>query len=126
MAYYPDLSPYTYDADDREMLNVGWLSRDHPYATGVAPEGLVEALEELARRAENVQRGMHFCELCPDFPTARQNTSRGNIFIGSGEICVPNGEGITYASPAMIVHYVADHSYLPPEDYCRSVLDKSS
>ncbi|WP_416520588.1 hypothetical protein [Streptomyces achromogenes] len=124
MAYYPDLSPYSYDAGGREMLDVGWLSRDHECTTGIASAGLVEALAGLARHAVNVQRGTHFCELCPDFRTARQHTSRGDVFLGSGEIHVPNGRGVTYASPAMIVHYVEDHSYLPPEDYRRSVRDR--
>ncbi|MET8247725.1 hypothetical protein ABZV31_26965 [Streptomyces sp. NPDC005202] len=122
MAYYPDLSPYTYDTADREMLTVGWLSREHPYTTGTAPEGLVEALVRLAREAVNVQRGMHFCNLCPDFQTARAHTSRGDVFIGSGEIRVTSDSGIVYAAPTMIVHYVEDHAYLPPEEFCVAAL----
>ncbi|MCA1223021.1 DUF7919 family protein [Streptomyces sp. 8L] len=122
MTYYPDLSPYTYDSSDQEMLNVGWLSRDHPFNIGTAPSGLVPALVELAREPVNVQRGMHFCELCPDFLTARENTSRGDLFIGSGEIRVTGRQGIAYASPVMIVHYVEQHGYLPPADYCAAVL----
>ncbi|MDN3262947.1 hypothetical protein QWJ26_24690 [Streptomyces sp. CSDS2] len=124
MAYYPDLSPYSYESGERDMLNVGWLSREHAYTTGVTPEGLVEALAGLARHAVNVQRGMHFRDLCPDFHTARERTSREDLFLGSGEIHVPNGRGLTYASPAMIVHYVEDHSYLPPEDYRKAVRDR--
>jgi hypothetical protein len=123
MAYYPDLSPYTYDSADEEMRNVGWLCREHPYTTGTAPAGLVDALALLARDAVNVQRGMHFCDLCPDFGTAREHTSRNDVFIGSGEIRVTDGRGATYASPAMIVHYVERHGYLPPEEYCVTVLD---
>lgn len=123
MAYYPDLSPYTYNTTDQEMLNVGWLSREHPYVTGVAPDGLIAALVQLAAMKVNVQRGMHFCDLCPDFRTAREHTSRGNLFIGSGEIHVTSTRGTVYASPAMIVHYVEDHSYLPPEDFCTTVLN---
>lgn len=122
MTYYPDLSPYTYDSSDEKMLNIGWLSREHPFNTGIAPPGLVDSLTEMARESVNVQRGMHFCELCPDFQTARENTSRGNVFIGSGEIRITDHGGITYVSPAMVVHYVEQHNYLPPADYCRAVL----
>lgn len=104
------------------MRNVGWLSREHAYPTGSAPEGLVDALAMLARDAVNVHRGMHFCDLCPDFRTAREHTSRGDVFIGSGEIRVTDSGGTTYASPAMIVHYVEHHGYLPPEEYCKAVL----
>lgn len=103
------------------MVNIGWLEREYDYSTGVPPEGLTEALTELARHSVNVQRGIHFCRLCPDFETARQNTSRGDVFLGSGEIHVVGPRGV-YASPAMIVHYVEAHSYLPPEEYCEAVL----
>ncbi|MER5304788.1 hypothetical protein ABT039_35695 [Streptomyces lasiicapitis] len=122
MTYFPDLSPYRYSDSTQSMLNVGWLAREHPFPTGTAPEGLVETLAELAKHSVNVQRGMHFCELCPDFQTARQNTSRCDTFIGSGEIRVPGSKRVTYASPAMIVHYVEEHSYLPPAEYCEAVM----
>jgi hypothetical protein len=122
MAHYPDLSPYTYDSVDQKMLNVGWLSREHPYTTGTAPEGLTDALAKMASEKVKVQRGMHFCELCPDFRTAREHTSRGDVFIGSGEIHVADGKEVVYASPAMIVHYVEDHGYLPPAEYCTAIL----
>jgi hypothetical protein len=122
MTYYPDLSPYTYDSSDREMLNVGWLSRDYPFTIESTPPNLVSALVELAHEPVNVQRGMHFCELCRDFQTATGSTSRGDLFIGSGEIHITRRKGITYASPVMIVHYVAQHGYLPPADYCTAVL----
>jgi hypothetical protein len=121
MTHYPDLSPYQYSESPHPMLNVGWLEREHGYPTGPAPEGLVEELTDRARGAVNVYRGIHFCRLCPDFSTARQNTSRGGVFLGSGEIRV-TGPGATYASPAMIVHYVEAHSYLPPQEYCDAVL----
>ncbi|GAA3661090.1 hypothetical protein ACLIYM_24680 [Streptomyces fenghuangensis] len=124
MTYYADLTPYSYDEVDSSntLLNVGWLSREHGYRTGEAPEGLIEALAKLAERKVNMQRGMHFCELCPSFEVARENTSRGNTFIGSGEIRVPGREGAVYAAPAMIVHYVESHAYLPPEEFIESVL----
>ncbi|MGW4196191.1 DUF7919 family protein [Streptomyces sp. NPDC005004] len=126
MTHYPDLSAYEYNATERKTLNVGWLSREHPYATGEAPAGLVDVLAELARNAVNADRGMHFCELCPDFPTAREHTSRGDVFIGGGEIRVTGEQGVEYTSPAMVVHYVEDHSYLPPDDYCTAVLAATS
>ncbi|MCS0639351.1 hypothetical protein NX801_27680 [Streptomyces sp. LP05-1] len=125
MTYYPDLSPYTYDPTDKEMLNIGWLSREHSYPTGATPDGLVYALIELAKNKTNMQRGMHFCDLCPDFETAQLHTFRGKVFIGSGEIRLTDRQGVTFSSPAMIVHYVEDHAYLPPEDYCTAVLSST-
>ncbi|MER7397608.1 hypothetical protein ABT381_19105 [Streptomyces sp. NPDC000151] len=104
------------------MLNVGWLSREHDYQKKETPEGLVKALAKLAENSVNVQRGMHFCELCPSFQVARENTSWNDTFIGSGEIHVTSSRGVTYAAPAMIVHYVDSHSYSPPEDFCTAAL----
>ncbi|MFI2210155.1 hypothetical protein [Streptomyces sp. NPDC020141] len=121
MTHFADLSPYAYSESETPMLNVGWLEREHGYPTGTPPQGLTEALAERARNTVDVHRGMHFCRLCPDFETARRNTSRGDVFLGSGEIHV-TGPGGIYASPAMVVHYVEAHSYLPPKEYCEAVL----
>ncbi|MEU6663542.1 hypothetical protein [Streptomyces sp. NPDC046821] len=122
MTYFADLSSYSYLEVNEAMLNVGWLDREHEYTTGPAPAGLVDALADLATGAVSVCRGTHFCNLCPDFQTARENTSRGETFIGSGEVRVTSARGTIYTSPAMIVHYVETHGYLPPEEYCEAVL----
>ncbi|MFF1734237.1 hypothetical protein [Streptomyces sp. NPDC058247] len=122
MTYFNDLSPYSYSEENDAMLNVGWLDKEQAYTKGPTPIGLVDALAKLAKGAVNVQRGTHFCNLCPDFQTARENTSRGNTFIGSGEVRVTSEQGVIYTSPAMIVHYVEAHNYLPPMEYCEAVL----
>ncbi|WP_444875697.1 DUF7919 family protein [Streptomyces griseicoloratus] len=122
MPYYADLSPYTYDSSDQNALSVGWLDSDHPYPTGPTPDGLVSALVQHANHPVNVHRGMHFCNLCPDFQTARSNISRGNHFIGSGEIHIKGRDGRVYAAPLMIIHYLEAHRYLPPEEFCAAAL----
>ena len=38
MTYFPDLSEYTYLRGKSAMINVGWLGRDHEFATGVVPD----------------------------------------------------------------------------------------
>ncbi|WP_143660363.1 hypothetical protein [Streptomyces sp. JHA26] len=126
MTHYPDLSPYTYGSTSRTRLNVGWLDREHPFAVGLAPAGLISALVRHAREPINVQRGMHFCNLCPSFHVARKNTTREDLFIGSGEILVAGCEGKMYVSPLMIIHYVEAHGYLPPEEFCIAVCDGRS
>nr|WP_255953082.1 hypothetical protein [Streptomyces sp. ODS25] len=98
-------------------MNIGWLSRDHAYPVGDPPEGLVPVLGELIKNPSNVYRGMHFCELCPSFEVAKETTSWNGYFVGSGEIRVPGLGGIVYVAPVMVVHYVADHHYLPPLEF---------
>ncbi|MEV5527899.1 hypothetical protein [Streptomyces prunicolor] len=132
MAYYKDLSPYDYSDDVDETgegagsgvspLNVGWLAEGHAFPRGDVPEGFVEALLELAKDTVNVYRGMHFCDFCPTFQEARQNVRFRDVFIGSGEVHVLGGEGRVYATPALVVHYVADHGYRPPQEFVDAVL----
>ncbi|MFF2507437.1 hypothetical protein ACFVTY_29255 [Streptomyces sp. NPDC058067] len=122
MTHFTDLSTYIYSEEDRPTLNIGWLDREYEYTKGPTPTGLIDALANLTRNPVNVHRGMHFCNLCPDFQTAREKTSRGTTFIGSGEVRVPGQNGVIYTSPTMIVHYVEAHNYLPPREYCEAVL----
>jgi len=39
----------------------------------------------------------------------------------SSNILVP-GEDVLYVAPGMIVHYVKDHAYAPPAEFCEAVL----
>ncbi|MET9513441.1 hypothetical protein ABZX62_34205 [Streptomyces flavidovirens] len=144
MTYYADLTPYTYDTDiDRSspgpeetdgpasrafrglpQVNVGWLARVRPYAKGDAPPGLVEALKAM-QQTHRVQqtRGYHFCPWCAarllGLVGARDNCPRG-----SAEIRVI-GEGVVYAAPELITHYVEAHGYAPPAEFVRAVLASS-
>ena len=74
MAYFEDLTPYQYFANEPPAVNVGWLSLGHPYNKGRVATDLVEALREVAvANRRNQTRGYHTCELCKD-----QKLSPGN------------------------------------------------
>ncbi|WP_445082026.1 DUF7919 family protein [Streptomyces chrestomyceticus] len=107
-------------------MNVGWLSDEHPHPRGKAPDGLVDALVRLAKDKGNMYRGSHFCELCPTSLETQKNNYIGGAFVGSGEIHVPGEGSVLHIAPAMISHYVRDHSYLPPYDFCHSALSTHS
>ena len=75
-------------------------------------------------------RGFHACAWCapgedaatwlqvkPDYGPDASCAS-----IGNGEIRV-RGEGLVYAAPALIYHYVVDHNYRPPDEFIAAVLD---
>jgi hypothetical protein len=59
---------------------------------------------------------------------AQQGRSRSELFVGTmgrqrssnGEIRV-SGEGIVFAVPVLIVHYIEVHSYLPPAQFLKAV-----
>jgi hypothetical protein len=129
VTYYADLTPYTYDTDngipdtparqaDVPLLNVGWLCRERDYPKGRAPAGLAAALHRAAA-TDRVQqtRGYHFCPWC----VSRLAGRLGHCARGSAEIRVV-GDGVVYAAPELIAHYVEAHDYLPPEEFVHAVM----
>lgn len=136
MTFFPDLGPYRYGfgpvgwdqngphsleatelywwmwdpkdgAFDLPELTVGWLEPPHDYARGEMSASLIEKLDHLCRASRyHVTRGFHPCGFCGD-------TSDG---LGSKEIRV-QGEGVVFASPNKIAHYVSAHGYAPPEEF---------
>jgi hypothetical protein len=76
--YFEDLSPYEYDHGQPvgNVVNVGWLSRDHDYESGSVPQEFVAAVRKLVATPVNLYRGVHLCEFCPDPPKGRQERRR--------------------------------------------------
>jgi hypothetical protein len=128
MAYFPDLSAYTYDhraEPDPKVLNVGWLSDDEDFVRGPVSERFISTLRRLA--PINLYKGHHNCEFCPR--PIYTKTKRGLLHIeeipgttGNGEIHVPGPNGITFVAPTLILHYVTEHQYLPPQEFIDAVL----
>jgi hypothetical protein len=129
--YFPDLTLYEYgEAEPRAgILNVGWLSAEHPFPIGVSDGRFVQVLERLVASPVNLYRGSHLCEFCPCPPTI---LSRGGIPMldpppgttGNGEIRVIDGEGV-YVAPTLILHYVVVHQYRPPEAFVDAVIKQA-
>ena len=70
-------------------------------------------------------RGFHLCELCHGSPPDAALHWRGGekILLGSAEIRVFGLNGVVYAAPNMIYHYVLTHRYCPPLEFIRAVLE---
>ncbi len=67
-------------------------------------------LDRLCRASRYLlTRGWHFCPFCGD-ADAR----------GSAEIRI-QGNGVVYAAPTLIAHYVAVHRYAPPPEFIDSL-----
>ena len=127
--FFEDLSPYTYTLGKpvpegvcldalTDALNVGWLEDGHPFATGPTPWRFRLRLRHLAKNLKNdFFVASHTCNLCE----RGERTARG-----TGEIHVTGSDGVTYVAPALIVHYVAKHEYLPPQEFIDAVLSSSS
>jgi hypothetical protein len=94
---------------------IGWLSVAAPYTKGAVDAESLAQMEEYARRWGDSTNalgwpaagGFHECEFC--------NASRA-----SGNFGVP-GNGLLYACPQMIAHYVRDHGYRPPLEFLEAI-----
>ena len=124
MTYYADLTPYTYfDGEGPDVLNVGWLEPGHPYPRGEVPAGLLDRLERLAEDRVRQTRGYHHCGFC--LRDVHNAAGEGGWFAAvaheSAEFRVL-GDGVMYAVPLLALHYIAEHEYLPPPEFCTAVL----
>jgi hypothetical protein len=128
MSYFEDLSPYTYSAVAKPMLNVGWLSSTHPFPRGAVPLAFAHELALLTRsEPSNLTRGFHVCEFCraptdilektPEYEEVWEMFRSGN-----GEVHIQGENGQRYAAPSLVVHYVSEHQYQPPSQFIEAVL----
>ena len=133
MAYFEDLSPYRYGSyPGKGAVNIGWLGDDRePFATGAVPIAVLEVLKDLVKAPVNEYLGFYTCELCPipDYFIINDKASRKEWDqwetprSGNGEIRLKGKNGIIYAAPVLIVHYIEEHQYLPPEEFLAAVME---
>ena len=145
MGYVPDLS----GSDNVKF--VGYLSFAHVYPTGEVSAIFLERLVVLIlQKPRLASAGYHSCNLgwCgikralsvrfhrerpffsfPDPPCTYQEScrrtqiggQRGRL-LGAHSIQVPSGDFI-YCAPSLILHYILDHRYKPPDEFCKAVLN---
>jgi hypothetical protein len=114
MAFFEDLTPYTYLHPEEELpnrVNVGWLERGHPFPTSETSEEFRAKLGHLCERRVKQTRGFHPCHFCK---------GRGRP-TSSAEMRVAHA-GTVYAAPALVHHYVVAHNYRPPDEFIAAVL----
>jgi hypothetical protein len=123
--YFEDLTPYQYlsDATDKNSLNVGWLDRKYLFNKGEPTEYFLDKLFKLCKSPVNQTCGFHQCPFCVSGKWGVEEVRNGQtINLGSAEIRVTGLNGIAYAAPDLIYHYVKQHHYLPPEEFIKAVL----
>src|SRR5688572_31408576 len=119
MTYYADLTECSYfgAALQPPPTAVGWLQSGHAFSTGVAPDEFVTKLAELTAAAWQplMLPGIHLCDLCPSEHQSATFVLDGKpIALGCTNVFVPYGDTL-YVAPSLVLHYIARHSYLPPE-----------
>jgi hypothetical protein len=114
MAFFEDLTPYTYFHPEEEApgtVNVGWLESDRPFPTGRTGEEFRARLGRLCERRVKQTRGRHLCPFC----TGRDRPG------SSAEMRVAGTDRV-YAAPSLVHHYVVAHGYRPPAEFVAAVL----
>lgn len=120
--YFPDLTPYAYGASDPAYAShIGWLDADEPFATGLLPDGFLDALAGLYARPVRRTRGLHGCPFCD--PDERAYSPKDLPWqVDSFEIRAFHPRGRAFAAPGLIHHYIAVHGYRPPDLFVDAVL----
>ena len=91
----------------RTLVKIGWLDIDQPFNRGILPDGFIDKLKSV--RTCKHQKGSHVCPFCENSKS-------------SSSIRIRIGDYDYYDSPQMIIHYVEEHSYLPPQEYIDEVM----
>jgi len=123
MASFDDLSecPYFQDMNLPPLIAVGWIERGRRYRSGDAGSAVRRRLKEFreARWHLTAYLGGHYCDLC----TERDESLRWSVdeAYSKTDLFIP-GEGVVYAAPEGIYHYVTKHAYHPPDVFCEALL----
>jgi len=125
MTYFKDLTTYSYIPEGEDvLLNVGWLKMDYEYSKGNIEQAFIEKLAWLCVHSSiKGTPGIHQCSLCPPmrFGYHMVKLEQEQHLLGSAEIRV-KGQDAMYASPDLILHYVMEHEYRPPNDFIAGVM----
>ena len=123
VAWFEDLTPYTYVPHGPDGLNVGWLDDSHPFSTGEVDPEFVQRLIRLAvEHAINITRGWHQCPFCRGEYPSRVRYSGRLVSMGDAEIRVRHANGVVLAAPNLVAHYVIAHRYLPPGLFIEAIM----
>jgi len=130
MTHFDDLSPYSYQPSESPMKNVGWLGAGASFPTGSTPARARDELLRISSEAlpKNIMRGVHDCEFCEVESPIRLETpynERGWASIGMGEFHVQAKDGTIYSAPTLILHYIDEHNYLPPDGFIDALLGRA-
>jgi hypothetical protein len=119
MAYSPDLEQIG------PFKNVGYLSCEHEYPKGETSEAVFDRLASLVLLHLLKWLGYHDCDL----GSCGLNQSQPELYWHgmriprscSSDVLVPD-RTVVYIAPALILHYIRAHQYLPPACFLEAVL----
>lgn len=126
--YFKDLDPLDYGDSRLTAANavaVGWLSQEHDYPRGRVPSGFVNRLRHFARFHVIEHRGFHFSDLHENRNKVGDISAQtdNGVRLGSRVFCAFSNDQAVYAAPDLIIHYVVEHLYQPPQEFVDAIMD---
>jgi hypothetical protein len=115
------------------LLPIGWLANSVPTSGPVAGPVIDRLLREYQTGAVfcDGTAGWHDCELCPGpeawysdgqiGPVVSWAGQRQRLY-GHGHYLLRHGAKV-FMAPALLVHYIVDHTYRPPDQFTHAVLE---
>ena len=105
------------------LYAIGWIE-ETGFATGDIPGECVDAL--VAAYPDKIvsdgTRGWHTCTFCEVLePGIKWNGEEFSVK-GYGHYLV-RYENAVYMAPALLLHYILDHNYLPPKEFTDAVIN---
>jgi len=131
VTYFEDGTPYPFRPTEDHAVCAGWLDASREYSRGPVPPEFVAVLSRLCRDTTFRTRGFHYCNLCvpdhepqfvSDYVKAVVYDDRGDFEVGNAEVRVRGLGEAMFVAPDMVIHYVVDHGYRPPDDFIEAVL----
>jgi len=91
---------------------IGWLEGGKPYTRATVEPLMLNKLSEFLKEPWQplMVLGVHECNLC----TVKGKYGHRNLFIPA--------DGILFVCPELILHYIEEHGYGPPADFCSAIL----
>jgi hypothetical protein len=109
----------------RHAKNVGYLTPSESYPRGEVSEEVFERLVGLVKRPLVAWFGYHYCKLdsCGSGQPPPELRYKGLVIPTrcDSDILVPDKADL-YIAPALILHYIRCHNYLPPSYFLNAVL----
>lgn len=111
--FIEDLSTSAYFARGDNIRAVGWLEAGHPYQQGAVPNDFVARLKQHIGTAYQPMlfMGFHRCSLCLE----------GQRKVGYHNLLIPTNQ-LLYVAPQLVIHYIEDHGYQPPQEFIEAVM----
>jgi hypothetical protein len=100
---------------------VGWLEQPG-FAMGNVPKACIGALVEALHGGifSDGHRGYHTCTLCGNLLPEIKWKRRRIALQGHGHYLVQL-DHIVYMAPALLLHYILEHGYRPPDEFLDAV-----